>query len=94
MWKLPDDQGDSLKQALKFLLKHTNFYKIRKTSWNKLTIFLYILYTFEKTSLKWRENLPDSLFKLITYVTLESTTAMLLIKYIDQSNSGKTHAHK
>ena len=54
MWTLPDRQGDSLKWAIKFLQKHATFYKIKKSPWNELAIFLYILYIFEKPP--WNEK--------------------------------------
>ena len=49
IWTLLDLQGDSLKWALKFLLKHTTFHKNFKISLTWIRIFLYILYIFDKS---------------------------------------------
>ena len=66
MWTLPDHQGGSLKWTLKFLLKHTTFYQNFKISLIWIKNFPIYSTHFWKTSLKWKENLPDALLKLIT----------------------------
>ena len=66
MWTLPDHQGGSLKWALKFLLKHTTVYQNFKISLIWIKNFPIYFLHFWKTSLKWKENLPDALLLLIT----------------------------
>ena len=66
MWTLPDHQGGSLKWPLKFLLKHTTFYQNLEISLIWIKNFPMCSIHFWKTSLKWKQNLPDALLKLIT----------------------------
>ena len=61
-----DHQGGSLKWTLRFHLKHTTFYQYFEISLIWIKNFLIYSIHFYKTSLKWTENLPDALLKLIT----------------------------
>ena len=62
----PWSSGRLLKWALKFLLKHTTFYQNFKISLIWIKNFPIYSIHFWKPSLKWKENLPDALLKLIT----------------------------
>ena len=85
MWTLPIHQGDSLKWALKFLLKHTTFYQNFKIS--LIWIKNFPIY-FWKTSMKWIENLPDALLKLITCM-------MTRLRYLNRTNLElRGHCHR
>ena len=66
MWTLPDLQGGSLKWALNFLLKHTAFSQNLEISLIWIKNFPIYSIHFLSPSLKWKENLPDALLKLIT----------------------------
>ena len=66
MWTLPDLQGDSLKWSRKFLLKHTTFHQNLEISLVWIKNFPIYSIHFRQTSLKWKGNLPDAFFKLIT----------------------------
>ena len=65
----PWSSGRLPEMSPKILIKHTTF---RKFEISLIWIKIFSIYSihFWKTSLKWKENLPDALLKLITCMVL------------------------